>query len=142
MSITRPAPGFGRSVFELFAIVLARFRPLQRLWGAWLIAVNGASLAFLGHAEARVALAAVGAAALAQALIYQRMRFIRLLGVTHVLWIPMLAWMLPRLGAAQAQPAFHAWLVALIATNALSLMIDGWDAARYLRGEREPHYAW
>ena len=143
MTTPSPAIGFGRSVFELFGIVLARFRPAQRLWGAWLIAVNAAALPFLRHAEARVALAAVGAAAVAQALIYQRKRFIRLLGVTHAIWIPMIAWMAGRLDAvAPEERALRVWLVALIATNTMSLLVDAWDAARYARGERAPHYAW
>ena len=138
-----PPLGIFRSVFELFAIVLVRFRPVQRAWGAWLIAVNAASVLFLRHAEARVALGAVGLAALAQALIYQRKRFIRLLGVTHILWVPMLAWMAVRLDTVpKEEAAFRAWLGTLIATNAVSLAIDAWDAARFARGERRPHYVW
>jgi len=135
--------GFFRSVFELFGIVLVRFRPVQRAWGTWLVVVNTASLLFLAHVEAQVALAAVGVAALAQALIYQRRRFIRLLGLTHAVWVPMLVWMGLRLDTLPKDgPAFRAWLAALMATNATCLVIDTWDAARFLLGEREPYYAW
>lgn len=135
--------GFMRSVFELLGIVLVRFRPVQRMWGAWLIAVNGACLLFITHIEAQVALAAVGLALLAQALIYQRKRFIRLLGVTHMIWVPMLAWMAQRLVTIpEEEVAFQAWLLTLIATNAISLAIDAWDAARFVLGERQPHYVW
>lgn len=137
--------GFFRSVFELFGIVLVRFRPAPRIWGAWLVAVNAACLLFIGHIEAQVTLAAVGAAVLAQALIYQRKGFIRLLGTTHVLWVPMLTWMALRLDTlptTQAGTAFHAWLVTLIATNAVSLAIDAWDATRFVLGERRPYYVW
>ncbi len=135
--------GFMRSVFELLGIVLVRFRPVQRMWGAWLIAVNGACLLFITHIEAQVALAAVGLALLAQALIYQRTCFIRLLGVTHLIWVPMLAWMAQRLVTIpEEEVAFQAWLLTLIATNAISLAIDAWDAARFVLGERQPHYVW
>ncbi|HSN22238.1 MAG TPA: hypothetical protein VLS49_16260 [Usitatibacter sp.] len=135
--------GIFRSVFELFGIVLVRFGPVQRAWGAWLVAVNAASLLFIRHLEARVALGAVGVAVLAQALIYQRKRFIRLLGATHALWIPMLAWMALRVGTLpKEEAAFQAWLITLIATNALCLAIDAWDATRFIRGERRPYYAW
>lgn len=89
--------GIFRSVFELFGIVLVRFRPVQRVWGAGLIAVNAACLLFIEHIEAQVTLGAVGVAVLAQALIYQRLRFIRLLGVAHFVWIPMLTWIALRL---------------------------------------------
>lgn len=135
--------GIFRSVFELFGIVLVRFRPIQRIWAAWLVAVNTACLLFIQHAEAQVALAAVGAAVIAQALIYQRKRFIRLLGVTHLPWVPMLAWMALRVGSIpKDQTAFRTWLIALIATNAVSLAIDAWDATRFIQGERRPYYAW
>ncbi len=135
--------GIFRSVFELFGIVLVRFHPLQRIWGAWLVAVNTACLLFIQHVEAQVTLGAVGVAVLAQALIYRRKRFIRLLGVTHVLWVPMLTWMALRLDTLpKEETAFHVWLIALIATNAVSLVIDAWDATRFIRGERRPYYAW
>lgn len=135
--------GIFRSVFELFGIVLVRFRPMPRMWGAWLVAVNSASLLFIQHIEAQVTLGAVGVAVLAQALIYQRRRFIRLLGVTHVLWVPMLTWIALRLDALpREETAFRAWLIMLVATNAVSLAIDGWDAARFVLGERRPYYQW
>lgn len=135
--------GIVQSVVELFGIVLVRFRPVPRIWGAWLIAVNAAGLLFVTHLEAQVTLGAVAVAVLAQALIYQRQRFIRLLGVAHVLWVPMLAWMALRLDTLPAgERAFHMWLITLIATNAISLVIDAWDATRFVRGERQPHYVW
>lgn len=135
--------GLMRAVVELFGIVLVRFRPVQRIWGAWLIAVNSVCLLFITHIEAQIALAAVGLAALAQALIYQRKRFIRLLGVTHIIWVPMLAWMVLRLDTLpDGETAFHMWLVTLIATNIVSLAIDTWDALRFIRGEMQPHYQW
>jgi hypothetical protein len=109
----------------------------------WLVAVNAAGLLFVTHAEAQVALAIVGAAVLMQALIYRRRRFVRILGVTHILWVPMIAWMATRLGSVPPQEsAFRNWLMVLIATNLLSLVIDVWDAARFVRGERSPHYTW
>jgi len=135
--------GILRSVVEIFGIVLLRFRPMQRVWGAWLVAMNAACLLFIQHIEAQVTLAAVGVAVFAQALIYQRKRFIRLLGVTHVPWVPMLIWMTLRLDTLpREEPAFRAWLVVLIATNAVSLAIDAWDAMRFILGERRPHYVW
>jgi len=143
--MTSNAMGIGifRSVFELFGIVLVRFRPVQRIWGAWLVAVNAACLLFIGHIEAQVTLGAVGVAVLAQALIYQRKRFIRLLGVTHVLWVPMLTWIALRLDTLpKEETAFHVWLITLIATNAVSLAVDAWDATRFILGERRPYYVW
>jgi hypothetical protein len=143
--MTSNASGIGilQSVVELFGIVLVRFRPVQRIWGVWLVAVNTACLLFIQHIEAQVALAAVGVAVLAQALIYQRKRFIRLLGVTHVLWVPMLPWIALRLDTLpEGEHAFRVWLITLLATNAVSLAIDAWDATRFVFGERRPYYVW
>lgn len=143
--MTSKALGIGilRSVFELFGIVLVRFRPVQRIWGAWLVAVNAACLLFIQHIEAQVTLGAVGVAVLAQALIYQRRRFIRLLGTAHALWIPMLTWIALRLDTLpKGETAFRVWLITLIATNAVSLAIDAWDATRFVLGERRPYYVW
>jgi hypothetical protein len=138
-----PATGIFRSVFELFGIVLVRFRPVPRMWAAWLVLVNTACLLFLQHVEAQVTLGAVGVAVIAQALIYSRRGFIRLLGTTHVVWVPMLAWMAVRLDSLQWQEgAFRAWVLTLMVTNGISLVIDAWDASRFIRGERRPYYAW
>ncbi len=132
-----------RSIFEIFGISFVRFRPMQKIWVMWLVAVNSASLLFIGHIEAQIALGAVGVAVLAQALIYQRKRFIRLLGGTHIIWMPMLAWIVLRLETLPTgQSAFHVWLITLIATNLISLAIDALDFTRFILGERKPHYAW
>src|SRR6188768_4387471 len=135
--MTRSTSGIGilRSALELFGIVLVRFRPIPRAWAAWLVAVNLACLLFLGHVEAQVALGAVGMAVIIQVLVYRRRGFIRLLGATHLPWVPMLAWMVLRLDALPRQEgAFRIWLIALIVTNGVSLVIDAWDATRFIRG--------
>jgi hypothetical protein len=136
--------GIVRAVFELFGIVLVRFRPVQRLWGTWLVAVNVAALLFVGHVEAWVALGAVGVAVVAQALIYRRRRFVRILGATHFfVWIPMFAWMATRMHAIPAgETAFRAWLFLLIATNSICLAIDACDSTRFVLGDRHPYYVW
>ena len=115
----------------------------EKMWGARLVAVNAAGQLFIMHIEAQISLAAVSMALLAQSLIYQRKRFICLFEVTHIIWVPMLAWIALRLATLpEEEVAFKAWLVTLIATNAISLMIDTWDAARFVRGERQPRYVW
>jgi len=136
--------GIVRAIFELFGIVLVRFRPLPRIWGTWLVVVNLACLPFLRHVEAQVALGAVGLAVVAQALIYQRRRFVRILGATHFfVWVPMLTWMALRLDTLPVgESAFRLWLVLLIATNAICLAIDALDSMRFVLGDRRPYYAW
>jgi hypothetical protein len=135
-------PGFVRSILELLGIVFLRFRPVPRVWGWWLVAVNGASLAFISTVEAQVVLAVTVVAVLLQSLVYQKIGFTRILGITHYAWIPMFAWLRMRLDHILLNQPLAMWLTVLLATNTASLVIDTIDAARFLRGERQPHYHW
>jgi hypothetical protein len=129
-------------MLELFGVVLLRFRPLPRLWGYWLVAVTFGCLLFLTHIEAQVVLVVTGIAVVAQTLIYGRIGYTRILGATHILWLPMFAWMATRVESIASQPALALWLALLFATNAVSLVIDTVDAVRFVQGERSPHYWW
>lgn len=132
--------GFIKSVLEIAGIVLLRFRPLPRAWAVWLVGVNLASLYFIAHLEAQVVLAVTLLAVGLQALSYQRTRFTRILGLSHIFWIPMFAWMATRIDHIAQVPALRDWLIALLLTNSVSMIIDTIDAIRFWRGEREPHY--
>ena len=50
---------------------------------SWLVAVNGASLAFISTVEAQVVLIVTVVAVVLQSLAYQRIGFTRILGITH-----------------------------------------------------------
>jgi hypothetical protein len=134
--------GFLIRMLELFGVIFLRFRPVPRLWCVWLVAVNLACLYFITHIEAQVVLAVTAIAVAGQTLIYQRIGFTRILGSTHVLWLPMFAWMATRIDTIMAEPALANWLVMLFATNMVSLVVDTIDAVRFLRGERTPYYRW
>jgi hypothetical protein len=129
-------------MLQIFGVVFLRFRPIPRLWCAWLVAVNLGCLVFIAHIEAQVVLAVTLAAVAAQTLIYQRIGFTRILGATHVLWLPMFAWMATRLETILDHPDLAHWLALLLATNLVSAVQDTIDAVRFLRGERAPHYRW
>ena len=131
-----------RSVLEIFGIVFLRFRALARVWNVWLVGVNLGCLYFIQHVEAQVVLATTLIAVLGQGAIYSRTGFTRVLGATHILWVPMFAWMATRLDTIQAQPELATWLAVLLVTNVGSMVIDTLDVRRFLRGERRPHYAW
>lgn len=111
---------------------------LPRAWVVLLAAVNMASIAFIGHREAQVVLVAMMFGGMAMAVVYAKLGFVRLLGVGHFHWMPMLVWLYGRLDGAGADPAFYYWILALIAINGASLAIDIVDVGRYLAGEREP----
>jgi hypothetical protein len=134
--------GFLIHMLELFGVVFLRFRPVPRLWCVWLVGVNLACLYFITHIEAQVVLTVTTIAVVGQTLIYQRIGFTRILGSTHVLWIPMVAWMATRIDTIMREPALAEWFVLLFATKLVSLVVDTIDAVRFLRGERAPHYRW
>lgn len=130
------------STLKIFGIVFLRFRPIPRIWNVWLVGVNLLCLYFIAHLEAQIVFATTLVAVVAQALIYQRIGFTRLLGIAHVSWIPMFAWMASRIDTIAAQPQLQSWLIVLAATNAVSLILDSIDVFRFVRGERAPHYSW
>jgi hypothetical protein len=127
---------------ELFGIVFLRFRLLPRIWCVWLVGVNAGCLFFITHIEAQVVLGVTVLAVVAQTLVYGRLGFTRVLGTAHILWLPMFAWMASRLDIIAADPALAKWLAVLLATNAVSLVIDCSDVFRFIKGERSPHYQW
>lgn len=133
---------FAKNVLELFGVVYLRFRPLPRLWCVWLVAVNAACLLYINHIEAQVVLAVTCIAVVIQALIYDKLGFTRILGVVHLIWIPMFAWMATRLEFILTDSGLTTWLVVLLATNVISLIVDLADVTRFIRGERAPHYCW
>ena len=115
---------------------------LPRVWAIWLMTINLACVAFITHVEAQVALAVAGGASLMMAAVYQRFGFTRILGIFHAAWIPMLAWYALRWDTIQQDQALATWVALVMVTNAISLIVDATDVARFLKGERAPSYAW
>jgi hypothetical protein len=112
-------------------------------WQAWmglLVVLNLiAPLAFLDRPDARWTLAATVAVLVSHALLAQLKGFSRLLGLGHIWWIPLIGYLLSR--GALSHPGlnrewFVLWRDALVAANAISLVIDASDIGRYLAGDR------
>lgn len=134
--------GFVTNILKIFGIVFLRFRPVPRIWNIWLVGVNLMCLYFVGHIEAQVILVTTLASVVVQAIIYGRIGFTRILGIGHMLWIPMFAWMATRIDSIEAHPELQTWLIVLAVTNAMSFVIDITDVTRFAQGERAPHYRW
>ncbi len=130
------------AILQIFGIVYLRFRLLPRLWCVWLVGVNAACLLFIDHPEAQVVLGVTLLAVVLQSVIYQRTGFTRLLGIVHITWIPMFGWMVSRMEVISETPDLLSWISVLFVTNLVSLLIDSVDVARYVNGERAPHYVW
>lgn len=108
------------------------------LWVALLFLTNLAAVFFLPRVEASVVLAALFVGALLQVGLFARFGFVRLLGIGHIHWLVMIAWLVTRLDSIRGEGLFYNWVVAVIVVCGLSLVIDTVDVVRYLRGERKP----
>ena len=111
------------------------------VWVAFLGAANlVAPLYFIQTLEARMTLALFCAGVITQSLIHAKLGFVRLLGIGHIYWIPLVIWLGFRLGEFGIEGSFGLWLVSLLLLNSVSLIIDATDVTRYTLGERSPFY--
>ncbi len=109
-----------------------------KIWLLVLVAANAvAPLFFLQRLEAQAVFAAMMIGAMLMSLLTARFGFSRILGLGHILWIPLLGWPAFRLGQIPADDAFGLWIRGVIVVNALSLVIDGVDVFRYAAGDRK-----
>ncbi len=109
-------------------------------WQLWLGTLVGANLVaplfFLEHVEARVTIAALLISMTLMVALTARFGFSRILGLGHVAWLPLLAFLVVRLTEVPATTGFGLWLRAVIVLDAISLVLDGVDVVRFLRGDR------
>ena len=126
-------------------VMIDFFRTILRMpkyWVAWvgllMIANMVAPLFFIETLEAQVVLGAMMGGAAIQMVIFKMKGFVRLLGIGHILWIPMVIWLATGFDTEQITSPFGLWLAAVMTLNSVSLIIDGVDVVRYIKGERTP----
>lgn len=108
-----------------------------RLWVLLLAFFNMmVPLFFFARLEARVVLGVFLASAMLMMVLTAISGFTRLLGLGHVLWLPLLYFLWTRLDQIPAGDVFGLWIRGLMVLNAVSLVIDTTDVMRYLAGER------
>ncbi len=109
-------------------------------WQLWLWMLVGANLAaplfFLGHLEAQVTIAALLISMTLMTALTARFGFSRILGLGHVAWLPLLAFLLGRVTEVPTMSGFGLWLRTVIVLDAISLVLDAADVVRFLRGDR------
>ena len=109
-------------------------------WMAGLPLVNLSSVFFLPRLEAIVVLITGLAAGTIMTILHARLGYVRLVGIGHFVWIPMLIWLVFRLNYIREGTLFYAWLLILTGMDTVSLMFDIVDLIRYLRGDRTPRF--
>ncbi|GJL78879.1 MAG: hypothetical protein NPINA01_18680 [Nitrospinaceae bacterium] len=127
-----------KTMLSFFKAVLRMAKP----WVAWVALMMTTNMVtpifFIDRVEAQVVLITTMASAALMVLIFAKKGFVRLLGLGHVLWVPMIFWLLTRVGLASPVTWFEKWIVAVIVVSGLSVIIDAVDVIRYARGERAP----
>ena len=96
-------------------------------------------LFFITTLEGQLVLAAAMAGAISQMAIFASKGFVRLLGIGHIFWVPLLAWLWTRLDGFPPDDPRTIWTTALLLLNGVSLIIDVRDVWQYLGGARAPH---
>jgi hypothetical protein len=109
-------------------------------WMAGLPLINLSSIFFLPRTEAWVVLGTGLLAATIMTVLHAKLGYVRLLGVGHFVWIPMLIWLVSRLDHIPEGTFFRGWILTLIAMDTVSLLLDIVDLVRYLRGDHTPRF--
>ena len=109
-------------------------------WITTLLTVNMLlPLVFIATPEGQLVLAAAMVGALIQMVIFASKGFVRLLGIGHVFWIPLVPWLWTRMNEFPTDDPMGLWIAAVILLDSISLIIDVADVARYLAGDQSPH---
>jgi hypothetical protein len=114
-------------------------------WQAWLGILVTANIVvpmfYIHTLEAQVILATAIVGLMIMAFIFSMKGFVRLMGIGHFGWLPLVFWLGMRLEHAPADSLFGYWLMAVVFLDSLSLFIDTADVLRYVKGERQPFLA-
>jgi len=110
------------------------------IWLGLLVAVNVAGpIYFFEALEAKVVLAAFLASVALMTAIFATKGFVRLLGIGHIFWVPMVPWLWTRLDQVGPGDPLGYWIIAVMIMNGISLIIDAIDVVRYVAGDRKPY---
>ncbi len=109
-----------------------------KIWLLMLVAANAfVPLFFLQRVEAQAVFAAMMIGGTLMSLLTARFGFTRILGLGHILWVPLLGWLALRLGQIPTDDAFGLWVRGAMFVNAVSLVIDTADVVRFVTGDRK-----
>jgi hypothetical protein len=132
-------------MFRKFVNAFIRYhRGLAKMpvsWKPWLISlllVNMlAPFLWLNRLEAQVVFGAALLSYSTFVLLTGISGFSRMLGLAHVYWVPLIGFLWMRLDLFPADTTYGIWIRAVIILDAGSLLLDGANVFRYLRGDRE-----
>jgi hypothetical protein len=113
----------------LFFVELMQQPIWVSIWLLFLMIVNIASIAFWNELLAKVILVTFMLSAIFMMGLYSRFGFEKILGLGHILWIPLLVYVLIEVQAAEG--AFKSYLIILLTSITISLVFDIFDVWKY-----------
>lgn len=123
-----------RNPFKFF-VELARQPLWIPLWVSLLMLVNFASLAFWSEPAAKLILATFMVSSMLMMGLYSWFGFAKVLGLGHVLWLPLLLHVLTRL--PHANETFKIYLIVWSIATAVSLAFDVVDVWKYFTARKK-----
>lgn len=105
-------------------------------WVGWMMLINTASLVFLKQPSARVVLVAWIGNIITMSVLYEMVGYVRLLGLSHVIWwTPLAIYLYKQRAQFDVQTLFGKWARVLLVTIIVSLVVDYIDVVRYFMGD-------
>ncbi len=104
------------------------------IWLLFLMIVNIASVAFWNELLAKVILITFMLSAIFMMGLYSRFGFEKILGLGHILWIPLLVYVLKEI--PEVEGAFKNYLIILLISITISLVFDIIDVWRYFTSQK------
>ncbi len=101
------------------------------IWVVFLMVVNMTSLAFWSEPLAKLVLLTFMVSAAIMMGLYAAFGFTKILGLGHVLWVPLLVYVLIQI--PQADGGFKNYLVVFSVSVAVSLVLDVYDVWHYFK---------
>ncbi len=91
---------------------------------------------YISRFEAQITVVTFMASAMFMVILTAVSGFTRLLGLGHILWIPLIIFLWTRFDTFPPDSAYGLWIRGTVALNAVSLLLDAIDVIRYIRGDR------
>ena len=107
------------------------------VWMFFLMIVNIASVGFWNEPLAKVIFVIFMLSAALMMGLYSRFGFEKILGMGHILWIPLLIYVLMEIPTVR--DTFKSYLVILSISIAISLALDIVDVWKYFTGRKAPN---
>jgi hypothetical protein len=104
------------------------------IWVFYLMFINMASLGFWHEPLAKIIFFTFMVSAILMMVLYSRFGFEKVLGLGHVLWVPLLVYVLLQLPAFES--SFKSYLAVLAISIAISLAFDIIDVWKYFASRK------